>query len=76
MSKVPTKVYGYAVIDKDGNLAPLNRKVYDTPNAAANGFSQATKKYHFWGWKDYPEITPGMKLKDQSTFRVIGLVAE
>lgn len=72
-----SKVYGYAVVDKDGNLAPLNRKVYDTPNAAAGGFYQATKKFHGYStWKDYPEITNGVKLRDQSTFRVIGLVAE
>lgn len=67
------KVYGYAVVDKDGNLAPLGRKVYDTPNAAAGGFYQWTKRNYYMNGYDNLR---GKKLREQDEFRVIGLVAE
>lgn len=67
-----SKVYGYAVVDSEGNLAPTNRKVYDSPNAAANGFYQWTKR--MW-YSDYDHLK-GKKLREQDVFKVIGLVAE
>lgn len=67
-----SKVYGYAVVDKDGNPAPTNRKVYDARNAAAAGFNQWTKR--MWG-SDYQHLK-GKKLSEQTEFHVIGLVAE
>lgn len=68
-----SKVYGYAVVDKDGNLAPLNRKVHDTPNAASAGFYQWTKREY--GMYSHPHLK-GLKLKEQDEFSVIGLVAQ
>lgn len=68
-----SKVYGYAVVDKDGNHAPLNRKVYDTKNAASAGFYQWTKREY--GMYPHPHLK-GKKLSEQDQFRVIGLVAQ
>ena len=67
-----SKVYGYAVVDSEGNLAPTNRKVYDSQNAAANGFYQWTKRM----WYGEYDHLKGKKLREQDVFKVIGLVAE
>lgn len=68
-----SRVYGYAVVDKDGNPAPTNRRVYDTKNAAASGFYQWTKReYRMYS---HPHLK-GKKLSEQDVYRVIGLVAE
>lgn len=66
-----SRVYGYAVVDKDGNPAPVNRKVYDTRNAAGAGFYQWTKRGAF----SFPHLR-GLKLSEQDQYRVIGLVAQ
>lgn len=69
-----SKVYGYAVVDSEGNLAPTNRKVYDSPNAAANGFYQWTKR--IWHGGDANYHLKDKKIREQDVFKVIGLVAE
>jgi hypothetical protein len=63
-------IYGYAVVDKDGNPAPLNRKVYDARNAAAVGFNHWTRRMY---GGDYEHLK-GKKLSEQTEFRVVGLV--
>lgn len=69
-----SKIYGYAVVDKDGNPAPLGRKVYDAKNAAAVGFSHWTKR--IWhASQDYYHLKD-KKLNEQNEFRIVGLVAE
>lgn len=67
-----SKVYGYAVVDSEGNHAPLNRKVYDTKNAASAGFYQWTKRQY--AMYSHPHLK-GKKLSEQDEFRVIGLVS-
>lgn len=66
------QVYGYAVIDKDGKRALTKRAVYDTKNAAANGFNQYAKSAAYYG---EPELA-GKKLREQDKYRVVGLVAD
>lgn len=68
-----SKVYGYAVVDIEGNLATTNRKVYDSSNAAANGFYQWTKRIWYESLPCYH--LKGKKLREQDEYRVIGLVA-
>lgn len=65
-------IYGYAVVDKDGNPAPTNRKVYDSRSAAGNGFYQWTKRMY---GSSYQHLK-GLKLAEQDEFLVVGLVAE
>lgn len=69
-----SRVYGYAVVDKDGNPAPVMRNVYDTKNAAANGFHQWTKYLTPHYSRD--GHLAGKKLSEQDEYRVVGLVAE
>jgi hypothetical protein len=66
------RVYGYAVVDKDGAPAPLGRKVYDAKNAAAVGFNHWTRRI----WHDGEEFyhLKDKKLSEQTEFRVVGLV--
>lgn len=66
-----SRVYGYAIVDKDGNPALVNRRVYDTRNAAAAGFYQWTKRGSYGC-----EHLKGLKLSEQDEYRVIGLVAQ
>lgn len=67
-----SRVYGYAVVDKDGNPAPTKRKVYDSKNAAAVGFCNwARCTYN----SEYQHLK-GKKLREQTEFRVVGLVAQ
>lgn len=68
-----SRVYGYAVVDKDGNPAPTNRRVYDTKNAAASGFYQWTKREY--GMYSHSHLK-GLKLREQTEFRVIAVVAQ
>lgn len=72
MSKVQTKVYGYAVVDKDGNPAPLNRKVYDSKAAASNSWTHAMKRWTPFGFERFKDT----KFKDQNEYKIVGLVAE
>jgi hypothetical protein len=66
------KVYGFAVVDKYGNLAPTRRKVYDTRAAAAVGFNHFARSAHYF--EDHKHLS-GKKLSEQNDFRVVGLVA-
>ena len=68
-----SRVYGYAIVDKDGNPAPVNRKVYDTRNAAGAGFYQWTKRltHHYKSFH-----LAGKRIGEQDDYRVIGLVAQ
>lgn len=68
------KVYGYSVVDKDGNLAPLGRRVYDAKNAAAVGFSHWTKR--LWHAEQKYYHLKDKKLNEQTDFKLVGLVAE
>lgn len=69
-----SKVYGYAVVDKDGVSAPLGRKVYDSKSAAAGGFYQWTKRIWHAGFDHYH--LKDKKMSEQSEYRVISLVAQ
>lgn len=67
MSKI---IHGYAVVNKEGKRAPTKRAVYDTKNAAAAGFYQASK-YGAYGLERHE----GKKLSEQDEYRVVALVA-
>lgn len=66
-----SKVYGYAVVDSEGNLAPLGRKVYDSKNAASNSWTHAMKRWTPFGFERFKDT----KFKDQNEYRIVELVA-
>lgn len=66
------KVYGYAVVDKDGNLAPLGRSAFDSKGAASNSWTHAMKRWTPSGFERFKDT----KFKDQDEYKIVGLVAE
>lgn len=63
--------YGFAVVDKDGEPAPLNRRAYDSKSAASVGFSHWSARV----WKDGPYgHLRGKKFNEQTEFEIVPLV--